>query len=118
MFDIGWSEMTIVVVVACIVIGPKDWPVVLKTLKNWMHQLQTLKNELSTLANNIVHEVEIMDTTQELQKEAVQINNKIRQIVDLEGNLRDAYDMSDIRPDIKKEYPTEEKLVTPEKPLS
>ena len=36
MFDIGWSEMLVIVVVAIIVIGPRDLPGVLRTVGKWV----------------------------------------------------------------------------------
>ena len=34
--QIGWFELLIVVLVAILVIGPKDFPVVLKKIGNWI----------------------------------------------------------------------------------
>jgi len=42
MFDIGWVEMMIVVVVMVVVIGPKDLPVVLHTMGKWIARVQAM----------------------------------------------------------------------------
>ena len=34
--QIGWFELLIVVLVAILVIGPKDFPIVLKKIGNWI----------------------------------------------------------------------------------
>ena len=34
--QIGWFEILIIVVVAILVIGPKDFPIVLKKIGNWI----------------------------------------------------------------------------------
>lgn len=104
MFDIAWSEIAVILVVAFIVIGPKDIPVALRTVKGWMHKLQTAKQEIGALLHDISRETELTGVQQQLQGQAAQINQTIRQIVDLEGNLRDAYDISDLRPDLKPEH--------------
>jgi sec-independent protein translocase protein TatB len=36
MFDIGWSELLVIAVVALIAIGPKELPGVLRTIGQWM----------------------------------------------------------------------------------
>ncbi|MCK6453793.1 MAG: twin-arginine translocase TatA/TatE family subunit, partial [Alphaproteobacteria bacterium] len=36
MFDIGWTEMAVIAVVAIIAIGPKDLPMALKTIGQWV----------------------------------------------------------------------------------
>ncbi|HIP79285.1 MAG TPA: twin-arginine translocase subunit TatB, partial [Kiloniellaceae bacterium] len=35
MFDIGWTEMMVIALIALIVIGPKDLPGTLKTVSQW-----------------------------------------------------------------------------------
>ena len=42
MFDIGWVEMMIVVVVMIVVIGPKDLPVVLHTMGRWIARVRAM----------------------------------------------------------------------------
>ena len=36
MFDIGWSELVVIAVVALIAIGPKELPGVLRMVGQWM----------------------------------------------------------------------------------
>ena len=36
MFDIGWSELVVIAVVALIAIGPKELPAVLRMVGQWM----------------------------------------------------------------------------------
>jgi len=38
--QIGWFEILIIVVLSIVVIGPKDFPVVLKKIGNWMGSLK------------------------------------------------------------------------------
>ena len=38
-FDIGWSELVVIGVVALIVIGPKELPTVLRTLGQYMGKI-------------------------------------------------------------------------------
>ena len=43
--QIGWSELLIIVVIAILVIGPKDFPIVLKKIGTW---IRTGKKEKDT----------------------------------------------------------------------
>ncbi|MFL5001870.1 MAG: Sec-independent protein translocase protein TatB, partial [Xanthobacteraceae bacterium] len=45
MFDIGWSELLVIGVVALIAIGPKELPGVLRTLGQWMTKVRRMANE-------------------------------------------------------------------------
>jgi len=38
MFDVGWSELLVIAVVAIIVVGPKDLPKMLRTAGKWARQ--------------------------------------------------------------------------------
>ncbi|MDA0239891.1 MAG: Sec-independent protein translocase protein TatB, partial [Proteobacteria bacterium] len=45
MFDIGWTEIAIIGLVALIIIGPKDLPRVLRTLGQWTAKARGLTRE-------------------------------------------------------------------------
>ena len=48
--QIGWLELFIVVVIAILVIGPKDFPIVLRKLGTWS---STIKKYFSDVQSNI-----------------------------------------------------------------
>ena len=48
--QIGWFELLIIVVVAILIIGPKDFPIVLKKLGTW---IRTIKKYFSDVQSNI-----------------------------------------------------------------
>jgi sec-independent protein translocase protein TatB len=48
--QIGWLELLIIVVVAILVIGPKDFPTVLRKLATWV---STIKKYFSDVQSNI-----------------------------------------------------------------
>ena len=48
--QIGWFEILIVVVVAILIIGPKDFPIMLKKMGTW---LGTFKNYFSEVQKDI-----------------------------------------------------------------
>ena len=45
MFDIGWSELVVIAVVALIAIGPKELPGVLRMLGQWMGKARKMAAE-------------------------------------------------------------------------
>ena len=48
--QIGWFELLIIVVVAILVIGPKDFPIVLKKIGTWFG---TIKRYISDIQQNV-----------------------------------------------------------------
>ena len=53
--QIGWFEILIIVVLAILIIGPKDFPVVLKKIGSWIgtvkRYISTVQQEVSNLDN-------------------------------------------------------------------
>ena len=54
--QIGWFELLLIVIVAILVIGPKDFPIVLKKIGNWVG---TIKKYLSDVQSNLAEVTEI-----------------------------------------------------------
>ena len=44
--QIGWFEILLIVVVAVLVIGPKDFPIMLKKIGSWIGSIKKYFNEL------------------------------------------------------------------------
>ena len=44
--QIGWFEILLIVVVAILVIGPKDFPIMLKKIGSWIGSIKKYFNEL------------------------------------------------------------------------
>ena len=59
--QIGWFELLIVVLVAIIFIGPKDFPIVLKKIGNWIGSTKRYFSEVQQKVNETVDEVSIED---------------------------------------------------------
>jgi sec-independent protein translocase protein TatB len=52
---IGWFEILLIVAVAIIVVGPKDFPIMLKKVGSWIGStkkyISEIQNEVTTLEN-------------------------------------------------------------------
>ena len=56
--QIGWFEILIVVVLAVLVIGPKDFPIVLKKIGNWVSSIKRYFNEIQKSVTDIENTAE------------------------------------------------------------
>jgi sec-independent protein translocase protein TatB len=61
MFDIGWSELLLIGIVALIAIGPKELPTVLRTLGQWMAKLRRMATEFQNQFQEALREAEVAD---------------------------------------------------------
>ena len=46
--QIGWFEILLIVVVSILVIGPKDFPIMLKKIGSWIASIKKYFNELQS----------------------------------------------------------------------
>ena len=56
--QIGWFEILIIVVLAILIIGPKDFPVVLKKIGAWMGSIKRYFSEIQKDMTNMEDAVE------------------------------------------------------------
>ena len=56
--QIGWFEILIIVVLAILIIGPKDFPIVLKKIGGWMGSIKRYFNEIQKDMTDIESDVE------------------------------------------------------------
>jgi sec-independent protein translocase protein TatB len=68
MFDIGWSELLVIGVVALIVIGPKELPATLRTLGQWMGKVRRMAGDFQDQFREAMREAEIADLKKEVDE--------------------------------------------------
>tara|TARA_B100000959_G_C14916471_1_gene597568 strand:+ start:828 stop:1058 length:231 start_codon:yes stop_codon:yes gene_type:complete len=56
--QIGWFEILIIVVVAILVIGPKDFPVVLKKIGSWIGSTRRYFSDIQNKVEKLDEEIE------------------------------------------------------------
>ena len=59
--QIGWFELLIVVLVAILVIGPKDFPIVLKKVGSWIGTTKRYFSDIQNKVNQTVEEEESVE---------------------------------------------------------
>jgi sec-independent protein translocase protein TatB len=76
MFDIGWSELVVIGVVALIAIGPKELPGVLRSVGQWMTKIKRMASEFQGQFQEAMREAEMAD----LKKQAEELNDAARNL--------------------------------------
>ena len=61
--QIGWFEILIIVVLAILVIGPKDFPIVLKKIGNWIGSIKRyfreIQKDMADMENTLEDEISL-----------------------------------------------------------
>jgi len=53
--QIGWFELLIIVVIAILVIGPKDFPIVLRKIGSWISSVKEYFSDVQSNINEITN---------------------------------------------------------------
>jgi sec-independent protein translocase protein TatB len=93
MFDIGWSEMAIVLLVALIVIGPKDLPRLARNMGQWAAKGRAMAREFQRALEDMAREAELDKVKSEIEKAGrTDLGKTIEKTIDPSGELSRAFD--------------------------
>jgi sec-independent protein translocase protein TatB len=98
MFDIGWSELVVIAVVALIAIGPKELPGVLRMVGQWMGKARKMAAEFQGQFQEAMREAEMADLKKSFDevKEAATGFTSNNVMTSLEKDVNKALDIDGI----------------------
>jgi sec-independent protein translocase protein TatB len=73
MFDIGATELLVIVIAAIVVIGPKDLPLALRTAGKWIGKMRRMSNHVRTGFDAMIREAEMQEMEREWRERNAQI---------------------------------------------
>src|SRR5262245_43564534 len=68
MFDIGWSELLLIAIVALVVIGPKELPGALRSLGQFTGKLRRMASEFQSQFHEAMREAEMADLKKQVDE--------------------------------------------------
>jgi sec-independent protein translocase protein TatB len=68
MFDIGWSEILVIGIVALVVIGPKELPGVVRMVAQNIGKLRRMAADFQNQFNDAMREMELADLKKDAEK--------------------------------------------------
>lgn len=57
--DIGWQELLIIGAIAIIVVGPKELPLMMRTVGRWVGRARAMASEFQRSMDDLAHETEL-----------------------------------------------------------
>ncbi|MBL4740286.1 MAG: twin-arginine translocase subunit TatB [Sneathiella sp.] len=100
MFDIGWSEMVFVMVIAVLVIGPKDLPKTIATIGKYIRKARGLARDFQSGLDDLAKETELDEIRKDIQSSTdFNLKKQIEDAVGSTGSFENMFD--DIKPEIK-----------------
>ena len=73
MFDIGASELLLIVIVAIVVIGPKDMPMAIRAIGRWVGKARRISGHFRSGIETMIREAEMEEMEREWKERNAQI---------------------------------------------
>src|ERR1700755_1141195 len=100
MFGFDWSELMIIVVVALVVLGPKDLPRALYQLGKWMRHARRITGEFQRHVDDFMRQAEleevkktVQDATKQLDVRG-QMTEHVNAVLDPVRDMKQAFEQS------------------------
>ena len=82
MLDFAWNEILLIGVVALVVVGPKDLPIVLRTAGRWAGRARSMAREFRSQVDQAIRDAEL----EELRKSVHDVT-RINPLAELETSI-------------------------------
>jgi sec-independent protein translocase protein TatB len=83
MFDIGWSELLVIGVVALIAIGPKELPGVLRAMGHWMGKVRRMASDFQDQFKEAMREAEVADLKRQFDEASAKATSAFNNPLDI-----------------------------------
>ena len=88
MFDIAWSHLAVIALVALLVIGPKDLPRVLRTVGTWVGKARAVAREFQSSLDQMVREAELDEMKRQVEAAStVNLERELENTIDPGGEM-------------------------------
>ena len=68
MLDLGWSEVMVVAALAIIIVGPRDFPRVLRTINGYVRKIRGLAGEFQGAMDEVARQADLDDIKKQVQE--------------------------------------------------
>lgn len=97
MFDLGWTELLVIGVVALIVVGPKDLPILFRRVGQFVGKAKGMAREFSSAMNDAADDTGMREMSSSLNKSLKAATNPLGSAMD--GVKSAASSLTDIDPE-------------------
>ena len=105
MFDLAWSEIALIGVVALVVIGPKDLPEAIRGLARGVQKLRRMASEFQGQADELVREANLEEVRSSINEiRNFNIRDTLEKAVDTDGTIRKTFTEDPLKTDYTAPY--------------
>lgn len=97
MLDFSFGELAVVAFVAFFIVGPKEFPVIMRQLGRWFGHFKSLSDEFKAGVRSAMHQHGV-----DVETDLATIREEVNFIRDQHGQLQRVYDISDFMEENKR----------------
>ncbi len=117
MFDLSWSHIAILLVVALLVLGPKELPNAIRTGASLLRQARRMAGDFRSGIDELVREAELDETRRSIQQAMSEgVENTIAKQVDPTGEIKAAIETDPLAEAAGEERAAEAEIVLHDAP--
>lgn len=98
MLDLGWSEMALIALVALVVIGPKELPQVLRTVRGWLGAARGMAREFQGHVDDMMRDSGIDEVRKSIRDNTALHLDDLADQIDPDRKVRDSFDPRSLDP--------------------
>ncbi|TDK43019.1 Sec-independent protein translocase protein TatB [Antarcticimicrobium luteum] len=99
MFDLGWTELLVIGIVALIVVGPKDLPVLFRNVGRWVGKARGMAREFSRAMNDAADESGMNDIAKTFKTATNPVGSALDGVKDAARDMTAGLDPTKFDPD-------------------
>ena len=74
--QIGWFEILLIVVISILVVGPKDFPIMLRKIGQWINTFKRYFSDIQTSISNFHEDIDTDEKKEKLKDKKEDIENE------------------------------------------
>lgn len=82
MFDLGWAELLVIIVIAIIVVGPKQLPGLMRVVAKWLNKLKSMATDVQDSMRQMMKEAELEEINDQIERTKSYMKKPIKPLLD------------------------------------
>lgn len=77
MLDLGWMEMAVIVIIALLVVGPRELPRVIRSVNEWLGKARSMAREFKSGLDDIAQQSDLAALKTDMESIAAEASNSM-----------------------------------------
>lgn len=95
MFDIGWTEIVTIVILAVLIIGPRDLPKAMRAMAKMIGKAKHMMREFQNNVDDMIRDTELEEVKKSIQSARnFDVKSQVAKAIDSDGSIEKGMDLS------------------------